>query len=537
LGHIITASAGANGLISPTGQVSVTDGNDKTFTITPDPGYQVTEVLTDDGTVTLTNGQYTFTNVTEDHVIYATFELVEGDFNWSQGSFDYRKQISISADMLPDASCTSNLANYPVLIQITNDNDLKAHVQSSAGYDIAFKLGDNTPLNYEVEDYDAATGSLTAWVRIPILAYNTDTNIYMYYGNASVTSAQGGSTWVWDFANFEGVWHLNETPNDGVVAGHADSTSNGNHGTAMGFQDGGGGSTSATGLMAGADRFVVDENDRVLVADDDTLTLPSDFTIETWFKLDSITTDQHLLYKQHSGSPYFSYYLYILGDHRPRLIWQNNASSQTTLDISTLVNTGQWYYLVAVKDAGSLKLYLRGNGSQGSNSTAVSGTTYDANGTLNIGGQWSGGTGADGIMDEVRVASVPRSVCWIDTSYNNMSSPQSYITVGSEEGEGATYTITSSAGTGGSISPLGTVTVTEGSDKAYTVTAASGYQVDEVLVDGVSATLTANQYTFANVSAGHSIEVTTVGTARAAFCIAVRWSSITPSWAPAAVRT
>jgi hypothetical protein len=107
------------------------------------------------------------------------------------------------------SSCSSNLANYPLLIKIDNDNDLKEHVQSTAGYDIVFKLGDGTPLNHEVEKYDASTGSLVAWVRIPTLAYDTDTNLYMYYGNASITSAPSEPTWVWDFANYEGVWHLN----------------------------------------------------------------------------------------------------------------------------------------------------------------------------------------------------------------------------------------------------------------------------------------------------------------------------------------
>ena len=132
LGHTITASAGADGLISPSGQVSVNPGTDKTFTITPDGGYQVSEVWVDGNPVSLTNGQYTFTSVSGDHTIYATFEIVDGDFNWSEGDFAYRKQISVSQTMLP-SSCSSNLANYPLLIKIDNDNDLKEHVQSPAG--------------------------------------------------------------------------------------------------------------------------------------------------------------------------------------------------------------------------------------------------------------------------------------------------------------------------------------------------------------------------------------------------------------------
>ena len=36
-----------------------------------------------------------------------------------------------------------------------------------------------------------------------------------------------------------------------------------------------------------------------------------------------------------------------MSDHQPQLIWKNSSSQQTTLTLSTLVDTGQWYYLVA----------------------------------------------------------------------------------------------------------------------------------------------------------------------------------------------
>ncbi|MFN8178070.1 MAG: T9SS type A sorting domain-containing protein [bacterium] len=70
--HTLTASAGPNGSIAPTGVVTVYDGDDKTFTITPSSCYQVADVLVDGGSVGAV-GSYTFTNVTQDHTISATF--------------------------------------------------------------------------------------------------------------------------------------------------------------------------------------------------------------------------------------------------------------------------------------------------------------------------------------------------------------------------------------------------------------------------------------------------------------------------------
>ena len=68
----ITASAGSNGSISPSGSVSVNNGADQAFTITPNSGYHIDTVTVDSSLVSATS-PYTFTNVTADHTISATF--------------------------------------------------------------------------------------------------------------------------------------------------------------------------------------------------------------------------------------------------------------------------------------------------------------------------------------------------------------------------------------------------------------------------------------------------------------------------------
>jgi len=68
-------------------------------------------------------------------------------------------------------------------------------------------------------------------------------------------------------------------------------------------------------------------------------------------------------------------------------------------------------------------------------------------------------------------------------------------------------TITSSAGLNGNISPLGTNTVTPGSNITYAFTPNTGYHVDSVFVDGKYVDSTST-YTFVNVQAIHTISVT-----------------------------
>jgi hypothetical protein len=70
-----------------------------------------------------------------------------------------------------------------------------------------------------------------------------------------------------------------------------------------------------------------------------------------------------------------------------------------------------------------------------------------------------------------------------------------------------TYAITASAGANGGISPAGTVNVNHGTNKTYTITPATGYHVDDVLVDGVSVGAVTT-YTFTSVTAAHTISAT-----------------------------
>jgi FtsP/CotA-like multicopper oxidase with cupredoxin domain len=72
----ITASAGPNGSISPSGAVSVNYGGNKSFTIKANPGFMIFRILVDGSQITISNPftiTYTFSNVTSNHIIQAEF--------------------------------------------------------------------------------------------------------------------------------------------------------------------------------------------------------------------------------------------------------------------------------------------------------------------------------------------------------------------------------------------------------------------------------------------------------------------------------
>ena len=73
----ITVTSGDGGSISPGGSVAVNNGQSKTFTITADEGYYITDVLVDGKSVGAVSS-YTISDVTSAHTIKAIFAKEEG---------------------------------------------------------------------------------------------------------------------------------------------------------------------------------------------------------------------------------------------------------------------------------------------------------------------------------------------------------------------------------------------------------------------------------------------------------------------------
>src|SRR5712671_3592677 len=160
------------------------------------------------------------------------------------GAYTYRRSITIDHTKVPN----TDQSNYPLLISgtysylatVANGGNL----QNSNGYDVIFTsdTGCATQLNHEVESYNAATGAVNYWVKVPTVSHTTDTSIYMCYGNSSITNDQSNKNAVWD-ANYKGVWHLG----NGNSLNVTDSTNNLN-GTNQG-------ATAVNGKVGGAASF------------------------------------------------------------------------------------------------------------------------------------------------------------------------------------------------------------------------------------------------------------------------------------------
>ena len=87
------------------------------------------------------------------------------------------------------------------------------------------------------------------------------------------------------------------------------------------------------------------------------------------------------------------------------------------------------------------------------------------------------------------------------------SSVNNFQTIAEPVVTATTKVITATAGTGGTISPAGSVVVTQGTNKTFTITANAGYTIATVVVDGVYQGAIST-YTFTNVQTTHTISTT-----------------------------
>jgi hypothetical protein len=109
--YMIVATAGNNGTIAPAGDVEVIEGQDQTFEITANLGFQVDGVLVDGLSVGAVR-HYTFTHVTDNHTIHATF--VTGPTHTITATAGDHGSMAPSGEVLINE-------NYDITFQITAD--------------------------------------------------------------------------------------------------------------------------------------------------------------------------------------------------------------------------------------------------------------------------------------------------------------------------------------------------------------------------------------------------------------------------------
>ena len=337
----------------------------------------------------------------------------------AQGAFGYRKSITVQSGQVSSGPHT----NFPMLVSFT---DPKLKTVAYGGYvasynatnndpqDIIFRALDTTTcgptappctLDHEIEKYTASTGELVAWVRVPSI--NNGTVIYMYYGNSSISSSTAKPTGVWD-ANYTGVWHFKE--GSGTTA--ADPTGHVN----MSLQN----VTWVTGEIDGSLQFAgTDASWGSLGNNYNFGTGP--FTASVWVKGGG--AGQGILVKDNWAGTSNGFYLYKTAASPYYYAYWNGTAT-----IFVASADGGWHLLTVVRSGtGSNQASVYADGSLVSNFTESRNLSNAI--TFWVANTNSSGYSFSGSLDEIRISNSVRSSYWIQTEYNNQSSPATFYSV------------------------------------------------------------------------------------------------------------
>ncbi|MBT7553161.1 DUF2341 domain-containing protein, partial [bacterium] len=316
---------------------------------------------------------------------------------------------------------STNLSNFPVLIDLSSDTGLAADAQDD-GDDIAFTFSDEvTQLDHEIEDFNGTTGELQAWVEISTLSTSADTVIYMYYGHSTCES-QENVAGVWD-SNHKLVQHLDDL----TISTTEDSTSNNNDATKRAANEP---IETESGKIAQAQSFD-GSNDYDKITDDFVGT-PSALTFSSWFKKESGGGSYECAVHKASAATIGSsdYWMGVDNtDYLTATIGANTGVGWSAGKTTSLATYGTWYYMTAVWDGSVVRVYINGEYNKQYNLSSYSDlTTPTRFGAASDTGTYQ----FKGSVDEVRISITDRGSDWIKTSYNNQNSPSTFYSLGSE---------------------------------------------------------------------------------------------------------
>ncbi|MCK6650293.1 MAG: DUF2341 domain-containing protein, partial [Bacteroidia bacterium] len=312
----------------------------------------------------------------------------------------------------------SDLTNFPAMIKIASDNDLRVtgsggYVENANGYDIIFTADDGvTQLNHQLEKYVSTTGALTVWVKIPSLSTSINTYIYMYYGNSAIVTDQS-TTSVWN--NYHGVWHLeNNSFSDNSGNGYTLTNNSTTNQSPAFINDGR--ANAGTNWLEVANTFP---------------NITTSYTMSGWiYTTNNAKAGQRIFCDDVNNS---GGYALSLGDGGTgRLRFYSRSSNPVILDgPANQIANNTWYYVVAVADITNGRKTIYVNGVQAATATFTNAWGTDA-GNCSIGGETaSGETGnrLQGRIDEVRVAKSALSADWVATEYANQNSPTTFYSI------------------------------------------------------------------------------------------------------------
>ena len=223
--------------------------------------------------------------------------------------------------------------------------------------------------------------------------------------------------------------------------------------------------------------------------DDDYMTLKgnnnSSFTISMRIMPDQIREMDIASMSEYPASGKNDRNIYL--NSEGRVIARIYDGSSKIATSSARISAATWTYIAISGNGGNLKLYI--NGTLDRTISAGTAITNYSTPEFILGQATQTGTYFKGQINDVRM-------------YNRVLSDNEIAQL-----SGKGYTVTSSAGTGGTITPSGSIAISAGSTISFSIRPNSGYRIAEVRTDNISRGAISS-YEFRDISGDHTITAT-----------------------------
>ena len=328
-------------------------------------------------------------------------------------------RVKISIESTEVASTQVDFPVYFDLSNIPDTYDFWDDTQADGG-DIVITTADGTtrlPLEIVsiVTTPSSEAGEL--WFKAPAALTSSDTIYYLYYGHATeeqpAIDAAYGAEAVWS-NNYLASWHLHDD--------FLDSSSNDSDGTNTGSAD------IAGKIGDGQDFEGVDYIDVATTAFSN---ITDEVTVSLWQYGDAAVQPQSDNCFHGADASNQRQLAAIIPWATGIAYWDAFGGSpynRISKAASAAEYEGQWnrWSFTLNSTTGNMYMYL--NGSQWHSDTGKT-NTYSTITNFKIGSSYDTLYNYDGIIDEMRISTVARSVDWIETEHNNQNAPATFVNV------------------------------------------------------------------------------------------------------------
>ena len=294
---------------------------------------------------------------------------------------------------------TASLEGFPLLVRLHKDFFDFAQAKAG-GEDLRFSSSTGELLAYQIEEWDAAKGVASVWVRVPSIKGNSRQAINLHWGHADAPSESNGKAVFNESNGYVSVWHMREPVQDEV--GTLPSTDVGT----MPIQ----------GMIGPARHF---PGKKGIFCGDKISNYPSgasSHSTEAWFRVEKPNVTI-IGWGNEGGGRGSKVRMQLRSPPHLRI-----DSDFSDVKGESRLPLGEWIHVVHTYDREDGRIYINGQ----LDAAAKPLLAIKSPARLWIGG-WYHNYDFVGDIDEVRISQVARSADWIKLQYENQKPHQTLV--------------------------------------------------------------------------------------------------------------